>query len=223
VSHCLTVIFLLLGIVLSPLRAVAATIPVLAAYDEAATTVLGRHDAVRSGPAEVEGRGIYDYGGARLAYDEASNAHVDAGAGAVHAYDAALEHTDQRERGGEGAICGAAAAPTAAKGGGGGTGSSTGGRNYSPSPKHGPGGWGTPMDLGDAEAQEVLNNGTQSGKQIYGFSQRTGSVYEFQPDNVGGYHGYPIPGNEAPPSVLKGWRDIGTITNAIYKQLLRGG
>lgn len=78
------------------------------------------------------------------------------------------------------------------------------------------------MDLGEAEAQQVLNAGTPSGKQIYGYSPQTGKVYEFQPDNVGGYHGYPIPGNEAPPGVLKAWRDAGAIPNSVYKRLLKG-
>ena len=55
---------------------------------------------------------------------------------------------------------------------------------YVPSPKHAAGGWGTPMDLSDSKAQEVLNNSIQGGKQKYGVS--VGKIYEFQPDNVGG-------------------------------------
>ncbi|WP_261369679.1 hypothetical protein [Yersinia bercovieri] len=48
---------------------------------------------------------------------------------------------------------------------------------YVPSPKHAAGGWGTPMDLSDSKAQEVLNNSIQGGKQQYGISD--GKVYEF--------------------------------------------
>jgi len=47
-------------------------------------------------------------------------------------------------------------------------------------------------------------------------------LYEFQPDNVGGWHGYPIPGNEAPPSVLRKMLDSGQITKANYGKLLKG-
>lgn len=57
------------------------------------------------------------------------------------------------------------------------------------------------MDLNDKTAQEVLNASVQGGKQKYGFHE--GKLYEFQPDNAGGWHGYPIPGTEAPSSVLK--------------------
>ncbi|CNE46501.1 MULTISPECIES: hypothetical protein [Yersinia] len=46
---------------------------------------------------------------------------------------------------------------------------------YVPSPKHAAGGWGTPMDLSDAKAQEVLNNSILGGKQKYGISD--GKVY----------------------------------------------
>ncbi|MDB6375134.1 hypothetical protein [Photorhabdus bodei] len=47
----------------------------------------------------------------------------------------------------------------------------------------------------------ILNNSIQGGKQRYGIAD--GKLYEFQPDNAGGWHGYPIPGNEAPPKVLR--------------------
>ena len=47
----------------------------------------------------------------------------------------------------------------------------------SPSPKHEPGGWGTPMDLNDTTAQAVLNAGVPgpNGKQIYGLHD--GRIY----------------------------------------------
>ncbi|MGE1562747.1 hypothetical protein [Pantoea septica] len=91
---------------------------------------------------------------------------------------------------------------------------------YVPSPKHAPGGWGTPMDLSDVKAQEVLNNSIQGGKQRYGISD--GKVYEFQPDNVGGWHGYPIPGTEAPPKVLREFLNRGDVNKAEYNKLIKG-
>lgn len=78
------------------------------------------------------------------------------------------------------------------------------------------------MDLDQATADRVLNEGVADAneKQIYGYHK--GKLYEFQSDNVGGYHGYPIPGTEAPPKALKALRDNGTISNTEYKRLLRG-
>lgn len=76
------------------------------------------------------------------------------------------------------------------------------------------------MDLGDQAAQQLLGNSVQGGKQRYGYTN--GKLYEFQPDNAGGWHGYPIPGNEAPVDVLRGLRDTGKITNAEFNQLRRG-
>jgi filamentous hemagglutinin len=91
---------------------------------------------------------------------------------------------------------------------------------YVPSPKHAAGGWGTPMDLSDSKAQEVLNNSIQGGKQLYGISD--GKLYEFQPDNVGGWHGYPIPGTEAPPRVLREFLARGDISKAEYNKMVKG-
>ncbi|WP_131191307.1 hypothetical protein [Phytopseudomonas daroniae] len=92
---------------------------------------------------------------------------------------------------------------------------------YVPSPKHDPqSGWGTPMDLSDKVAQQVLDSSIQGGKQKYGFHE--GKLYEFQPDNAGGWHSYPIPGNEAPSSVLKELRGSGVISNAEYNRLRKG-
>ncbi|MGC0809958.1 hemagglutinin repeat-containing protein [Pantoea agglomerans] len=91
---------------------------------------------------------------------------------------------------------------------------------YVPSPKHAPGGWGTPMDLSDSKAQEVLNNSIQGGKQRYGLSD--GKLYEFQPDNAGGWHGYPIPGTEAPPKLLREFLARGDISKAEYNKLIKG-
>ena len=91
---------------------------------------------------------------------------------------------------------------------------------YDPTPKHAAGGWGTPMDLSDADAQQLLNTSTPIGKQRYGYTG--GQLYEFQPDNAGAWHGYSIPGNEAPPSWLRSLRDNGTITNSQYGRMVRG-
>jgi hypothetical protein len=74
-------------------------------------------------------------------------------------------------------------------------------RRYVPSPKHAPGGWGTPMGLGDEVAQMVLDNGISHGRQIYGFHD--GRFYIFQYDNAGGYHGYPISRIDVPANVLR--------------------
>jgi filamentous hemagglutinin len=95
-----------------------------------------------------------------------------------------------------------------------------GDNQYVPSPKHAPGGWGTPMDLSDTKAQEVLNNSMQGGKQRYGITD--GKLYEFQPDNVGGWHGYPIPGTEAPPKILREFLSRGDISKAEYNKMIKG-
>lgn len=76
-------------------------------------------------------------------------------------------------------------------------------RQYVPSPKHQIGGWGTLMELEDDVAQIVLDQGIQNGKQVYGYHQ--GQCYVFQPDNAGGYHGYPIDRNHVPATVLRQW------------------
>lgn len=91
---------------------------------------------------------------------------------------------------------------------------------YVPSHKHAAGGWGTPMDLSDSKAQEVLNNSIQGGEQKYGVSD--GKIYEFQPDNVGGWHGYPVPGTEAPPKVLREILARGDINKAEYNKMIKG-
>jgi|GEM_PF-1945622 len=92
---------------------------------------------------------------------------------------------------------------------------------YSPSVKHMENrGWGTIMDLDDATASSVLQKSIEGGKQRYGM--HNGQMYEFQPDNVGGWHGYPIPGNEAPASVLKNFLKRGDVTKAQYNKLRKG-
>jgi len=71
-------------------------------------------------------------------------------------------------------------------------------------------------------AQNVLDQGilAPNGRQIYGY--HNGKVYEFMPDNGGGYHGYPVPGTEVPAQVLRTMRDQGTISSAQYGRLIRG-
>jgi hypothetical protein len=60
------------------------------------------------------------------------------------------------------------------------------------SSKHRKGGHGTELDLDKETAQRVLNCSIQldGDNQRYGYHNQ--KLYEFQPDNVGGYHGYPI-------------------------------
>lgn len=93
---------------------------------------------------------------------------------------------------------------------------------YSPTDKHKPGGWGTEMNLDDATAFKVLNASESLGKQKYGIHE--GVIYEFQPDNVGGWHGYPIPGIElvgqkGGSKILREWLKIEKITKTEYNKL----
>jgi len=80
-------------------------------------------------------------------------------------------------------------------------------RRYVASPKHASGGWGTLMDVDDETAQKILDMGVMSGKQVYGYHNR--KFYQFQPDNAGGYHGYPVSGNDIPAQVLEQLRALG--------------
>ncbi|WP_137926206.1 hemagglutinin repeat-containing protein [Cupriavidus sp. 2SB] len=91
---------------------------------------------------------------------------------------------------------------------------------YAPTEKHARGGWGTPMDLDDRTAQEVLNNSIQDGKQRYGI--KDGKIYEFQPDNVGGWHGYPIPGKETSADVLREFVRRGDLSKSQYGKSRKG-
>jgi hypothetical protein len=60
---------------------------------------------------------------------------------------------------------------------------------------------GTPMDLSDEDAQLVLDKAIPNGRQYYGFHQER--FYEFQSDNVGGFHGYPVEETEVPYKVIE--------------------
>jgi hypothetical protein len=121
----LRVVFLL-GVVLSPLRAVAATVPVIFAYDAVvpptATTGHNGNNAARSEAAKTEPRATNDYDGACRVYATPSNPRVAVGVEAahpydVHAYDDALNFAAWREVG-EGVVCDAAAPTSAAEGAG---------------------------------------------------------------------------------------------------------
>jgi hypothetical protein len=73
-------------------------------------------------------------------------------------------------------------------------------RTYRPSQKHQTGGFGTIMDLTDSTAQQVLDHGVPHGRQIYGFYN--GRYYEFQPERLLIFHGYPI-SESAVPALAK--------------------
>jgi len=77
---------------------------------------------------------------------------------------------------------------------------------YKPSPKHQPGGSGTPNPIKTKEeGQHLLDTGYHDGKQIYNITS-SGKIVVFQPDNTpdNGYHSYEVnPSSKTPPKVLK--------------------
>ena len=93
----LAALLLLLGGVLLPLRAVAATIPTFIVYDGAvrstATTALGRHDAVR--PETERARTAWD--DASFAYDDSSNRSIALGVRGGLTYDDTLNLAERRQ------------------------------------------------------------------------------------------------------------------------------
>lgn len=99
---------------------------------------------------------------------------------------------------------------------------------YVPSPKHtlkGKGGWGSEMDLNVDEAQKVLNESKQLGKQKYGL--KNGQLYEFQSDGAGGWHGYKVKGTELTDKkggadILRDWLNEGKINSTQYNKLRKG-
>ncbi len=101
-------------IVLSSLRAVAATIPTLVAYDAAvrptATTWIETGPSLRP---QWRRAPDYAYDDVPEGYDGITEPRV---TGAVHAYDGAIEFADWRELRAEGAIYDAPASTTAAEG-----------------------------------------------------------------------------------------------------------
>jgi len=98
-----------MGLVLLPLRAAAATVPMLIAYDVAVppmtTMLVERPDTVQR---EVE-PASNDYDRACVGCDDPWNPPVAAGAADIHAYDDTFELLEQRERA-KGAIYGAVVA-----------------------------------------------------------------------------------------------------------------
>ena len=86
-------------------------------------------------------------------------------------------------------------------------------------------GWGTIMPLDDATAQKVLNCSIQieDHSQRYGYHDRT--LYEFQYDNAGSYHGYPVEVQDLREAgkhhaVLGMLRDEGRLTEAEFTALI---
>ena len=77
-------------------------------------------------------------------------------------------------------------------------------RVYNLNPKHessgAPGRKGTRLDLTPAQAQALLNDPINCievpGKRQF-VGVRSDKIYVFQPDSTGGYHAYPVTGNEA--------------------------
>ena len=96
-SRLLASLVLVVGIVLSPLRAMAATIPAFIPYDASirstATTPLGRHDAVQ--PETERVRTACD--DAAFASHDPSNRPAAAGVRGGLAYDDALNLAERRE------------------------------------------------------------------------------------------------------------------------------
>lgn len=46
-------------------------------------------------------------------------------------------------------------------------------------------------------------------------------MYEFQPDNAGGWHDYPISGKEAPPKVLREFLSRVEINKSEYNKMIK--
>jgi hypothetical protein len=127
VTRVLAALLLLVGIVLLPLRATAATIPMLIAYDMAAwSTATMQVETGASVRSERGGAPEYVYDDVLEATGSAANPREAACAGPVHAYDGALERPEPPELA-KGMIYDAPVATTAAKGGGGG-----GGQKFTP-------------------------------------------------------------------------------------------
>jgi hypothetical protein len=100
-------------------------------------------------------------------------------------------------------------------------------RQYEEISKHGPGGFGTTMDLSAAEALELLRaaiydpvEATRGVPSLWGY--RDGRVYRFMCNGrvPAAWHGYPA--DEKPPNaVLQLWRSQRTISEADYNRLRR--
>lgn len=62
-------------------------------------------------------------------------------------------------------------------------------------------------DMPDTECQRLLDGALPGGSQlyalVYGKNGRSVTFYEFQPDNMHGFHGYPVPQTEVPSEVVR--------------------
>lgn len=96
---------------------------------------------------------------------------------------------------------------------------------YVPSPKHEPGGIGSPNPIRTtAEGQHLLDTGYPHGKQIYNITQ-DGIIIKFQPDNTpkNGYHSYRVSDpRDIPTAVRRRMLLDGKISRARYTRLRKG-
>lgn len=95
---------------------------------------------------------------------------------------------------------------------------------YVPSPKHAPGGFGSPNPINNRKTgQKLLDTGVKSGKQIYNVTS-TGKIVKFQPDNTpkNGYHSYEVSRTrDIPTNVLKTFIKQGKISTSAYKKFIK--
>ena len=75
------------------------------------------------------------------------------------------------------------------------------------------------MDLSLEQGREALASSVKSGKQRY--SYYNGKIYKFQPDNAGGWHGYPVSGKEVPTEVLRDYKTKGIISISEYRRIIK--
>ena len=101
-------------------------------------------------------------------------------------------------------------------------------RIYNPNPKHeqaGVGGRkGTRLDLSVAEATQLLNdpvNCIEVPAKRQFVAVRNGKIYVFQDDNVGGYHGYPVTGQEITTNFSSVASRVATLMGTNHKRLSR--
>jgi hypothetical protein len=93
------------------------------------------------------------------------------------------------------------------------------------SDKHRPGGQGTNMLLSADAAQKILNCSVQVEGESQRYGYENGTLYEFQDDNAGSFHGYPITVQDLREAgkhqaVLGLLRDAGRMSESDYKTLI---
>ena len=95
---------------------------------------------------------------------------------------------------------------------------------YIPSPKHAPGGYGSPNPIKDKKTgQRLLETGVKEGKQIYNVTSE-GKIVKFQPDNTpkNGFHSYEVTEKkDIPTDVLKAFFNLGKISASDYKKYIK--